>query len=157
MIFLYVLLIIIAVLIGITCYQFLKKRYLFYKELVDFLDYYKENLLYYQNSISNIIDKASSNYKEIGELLVEYNNKKNNENLSLRFPQYIQDPQKEQILNIFEALGFGDAETELYKTEIARNEILEQRERFRAAYDKYGVLSIKLGVLFGFLLVILLL
>lgn len=157
MIVLYILVIILSSFIGVMISQTLKKRYLYFKELCDFLDYYKQNLIYLQNSMSDLVLSAANKTTELKETLVSFNKFIQGEKLVLNFPPYLNKEQKGLVENIFERLGSGDFTLELDKTEKARFEVSRQGEYHKNIYDKYGGVAIKISVLLGIMLVIILL
>lgn len=157
MIFLYLLVLVISILIGIMISCKLKKRYKYFKEFIEFLDYYKQNISYLQTSMIELVSGLSEKLTELKETLFSFNAYIKDENAKIFIPSYLNKEEEIFIRNSFERLGVGDYNTELDKTEKARVEAQEYKEKNKHDYEKYGKVVIKISILIGLLIVILLL
>ena len=157
MIILYVLVVVSSTMFGVVISSNMKKKSCYFKELIGFLDSYKQNISYLQKPMKELIEYELSKHKELSITLKSFIENRLDKNAKLELPFYLNTSQKQLIEKTFYNLGTLDANSEIDRIEKARIEIKTEEELSKNTYEKYGSAVVKIGLLLGLMVVILLL
>lgn len=135
----------------------LKKKKEYFKSALQFLERFKQNVSFTQKSLSEFIKGFNSFSKEFSETLNSFCVLRFNEEQHIKVPQFLTNEEKQSIKNMLCLIGFQNEYTEMEHLENSKFVIEEYYTLSKNKYEKYGSLFIKLGLLLGFLIVILLL
>lgn len=131
-------------LVGYLISLHMKRRKNLFLELERAIDMIKSEISFKKNYLGQILDELNLS-QEIKSLL-SGDDKKSPFN----------DKEKELIVDLFENLGKTDLDGEIEKLENAKSKFSVFAKDASAVYEKNGKLAVKLGLLFSFALLIML-
>lgn len=156
MIILYIIIVFTSTYIGYLIYKKLLNKVNYYKSLILFLESYKRNVSFSQDSLSEFILKFDCQSTLFKETLLGYLTRIKEDKKNIIFPDFISNYEEQELTLLFDALGKTD---ELGQVSLAENGKVKFEEclaTYQEKFNKNGTVSIKLGFLLGLLLVILL-
>lgn len=144
------------VYLGFCTRNILKQRVEFFEEMDRFINEFKVNVSFIQLGLNDFIKNFQTKSADFGKLL-KMNMLDNTIQTSKNFYLCITPNELELIKQFFASIGKTDADNQLKELEFFKTQIDQLNKKTQNAYSKYASLSIKLGVLFGVLVVIILL
>ncbi|MBE5746505.1 MAG: hypothetical protein E7359_04410 [Clostridiales bacterium] len=161
--FLIFTILICCIFIGIVIKNYLLKREKFFTNLLIFLENILNNILFNNEKLVNILNNINDNllnndFKDfIDTYIKNLENKITNKEFESLFKNkfyYLDDFEKNRILQFFNALGSQTKEEEIKKINIFIKEILNLKNESKNKNKKYSNLYLKLFIALGLLFVI---
>lgn len=150
----------IGLLIGKLLSKKIARKYLFYKDIVDFLAYTKLNVSSYQTKLQDIVKSYTNNKKSNIFDFDDFDKYLKDTSINAKFylndVNFISLQEKQEIEESLMSMGKYNVENEI---ENLRKVDMNLRDKMEESYEvlkKYSSIYIKLGILFGVLLGILL-
>lgn len=142
--------------IGYTLSLNYKRKYLMYKELEEFLNYFKLKVSSSQTKIKDVTNEFFSKknkpffpYKKYIEF---FENKHTNAKFELEDYAFLNSNEKKELEDLVLDLGQLSLREEIEKINIKLTNVNQSKIEKQSNYKKYGLLYIKLGLIFGLLL-----
>jgi len=135
--------------IGYSINLYYKNRCVFYKNLIDFLNIYENEISFNKNNIYSILENHS-----FGKVLDHF--LKGYLNCNIIYPKYILETETKEINNLLDSLGKKDIDGEIQNI---KNFKLKFEHFYKSCSDDYkkkGKLSLKLSFVLGLIVTILL-
>ena len=138
--------------IGYFLSQKYVKRKEFYQDFISFNNKMKNEVSFFQNTIDNIIKKSEND----GDFYKYLLNKKNINVCDYKC-EYLTTEENKYVKNYVKELGTTDKDSQLKYFDIVDDDISKIYEKVESDEKKYKVLFLKLGFLFGLIILIVLL
>ena len=149
-IFLLIIVLCCVAYIGWQIKTSLKKKKVFYEDLVNFCEDYKREVTFLKCGLDTIIDKCTKHDSAINKVLTQYLKNGTCE---------INDLRHEDVndIKVFLAgLGKQDVDGEVNNIEFHKSKFVAKLHEHEKIYDKYGSFSVKMSALVGVLICIIL-
>lgn len=135
--------------IGYSINLYYKNRCNFYKNLIDFLNIYENEITFNKNNIFSIL--ANHTFGKAIDIFLN-----NYLNYNIIYPKYILESEMKEINNLLESLGKKDIDGEIQNLNNFKIKFEHLYIKCCDDYKKKGSISIKLSFVIGLLIAILL-